>query len=257
VIPLLAPIFQGPWAAYGETLQCSSQRPADSVVLADLLRQPGLLTEVLRRFARHLASADPDLRAVASAWSLEYLSALLPPVVAAASLLQHRFDVGLEHIAVRFDEQGEATGFHLTDEGRALPGGSTHARFESLLHGHLEPLFAALHQHTRLAPKILWGNTARHLDAIFDQALEVIGPLAALVEDRAALLERPTWPGARDNPMHVRQRRVAHHASGAITLYRQCCLLYRLPGEGYCGPCPLDPRHRPACRRTAAADAPA
>jgi ferric iron reductase protein FhuF len=256
VIPLLAPIFQGDWAAYGETLQCSPHRPADTVLLADLLQQPGRLDDVLRRFARHLDATDPDRRAVASAWSLDYLAALLPPVVAAASLLQHRFDVGADRIAVRFDEHGEATGFHITDEGQALPGGSTQVRYASLLQAHLAPLFVALHRHTRLAPKILWGNTARHLEAIFDQAFQVIGPLAALSEDRAALLERPTWPGAGDNPMHVRQRQVVRDAAGTITLYRQCCLLYLLPGEGYCGPCPLDPRHRPACRRTAA-DTPA
>lgn len=250
MIPLLAPIFQGEWAAYGEALQCSPQRPADAVVLADLLQQPALLADVLRRHAHHLRAADQDLRAAASAWSLDYLSALLPPVVAAASLLHHRFDVAAEHIAVQFNEYGETTGFHITAEGHGLSGSDTETRYGSLLREHLDPLFAAIHRHTRLTPKILWGNTARHLDAIFDQALQLAGPMPGIAEDRAVLLDRPIWPSGRDNPMHVRQRQVVRQGGGQITLHRQCCLFYRLPDEGYCGACPLDPRHCRSCRRT-------
>lgn len=250
MIPLLAPIFQAEWAAIGEALQCSPQRPADAVLLADLLAQPELLADVLRRQARHRRVAGQDLRAVASAWSRDYLTALLPPVVAAASLLQHRFDVRAGHIAVRFDEHGVATDFHITQEGQALPGSSTEARYASLLQEHLDPLFAALHRYTRIAPKILWGNVARDLESILDQAIQLAGPLPGLAEDRAALLERAVWPSGRDNPMHVRQREIAQLASGPMVLHRQCCLLYLLPDEGYCGACPLDPLHRRPCGGT-------
>ncbi|WP_084267923.1 siderophore-iron reductase FhuF [Azohydromonas lata] len=250
MIPLLAPIFQGEWARHGESLQCSSRRPADAVVLADLLHGSGLLTPLLRRHARHLGVAGQDQRAAASAWSLRYLWALLLPVVAAASLLHHRFEVGAAHIAVRFNEHGEVAGFHISQQGQALPGSGTALRYESLLHDHLDPLFAAIHQHTRLATKILWGNTARHLETIFSQALRLAGPVPGLVEDRTALLDRPAWPDGRDNPMHRRQ--AAAPAAGLLTLHRQCCLSYLLPGEGYCGACPLDPRHGKPCRHQAA-----
>lgn len=250
MIPLLTPIFQGEWAAYGEALQCSPQRPADAVILADLLRQPDLLADLLRHHARHLRVEDQDQRAAASAWSLGYLSTLLPPVVAAASLLHHRFDVAAEHIAVRFNERGEATGFHITQEGQSMPGSDTETRYSSLLREHLDPLFAMIHRHTGLASKILWGNTARHLETILGQALQLAGSVPGLAEDHATLLDRPVWPSGRDNPMHAQRRQIVRLAAGPVTLHRQCCLFYLLPGEGYCGACPLDPQHRQSCHRT-------
>lgn len=244
MMPLLAPIFQGEWAAHGEALHCAEQHPDDTVLLADLLHRPDLLADVLGRQARLLRVTGQDWRAVASAWSLSYLWALLPPVVAAASLLRHRFDIGIDQVAVRFDTHGSATSFHIRHEGHPLPGSDTETRYASLLRDHLDPLFAAVHRHTRLAPKILWGNAARYLELILDQALEMAGPQPELVEDRATLLDREFWAGGRANPMHAGRRRlIIQREDGPVALHRQCCLFYLLPGEGYCGACPLDPRH--------------
>jgi ferric iron reductase protein FhuF len=243
VIPLLAPLFQGEWAAYGETLACAPQPPADAVPVAALLHDAALLDGVLRRHARHLGVQGSDLRAVASAWSLEYLWALLPPVVAAASVLQHGFPVRAEDTAVSLDEDGEPVRFHIAGEGRALPGTSTAARFDGLLWQHLEPLFDAVSRQSRLPRKVLWGNAARYLELILDEALHLTGHAGPVAADSAALLHSAAWPDGRANPLHARLRKVVRIADGAAApprLHRQCCLSYLLPGQDYCEACPLD-----------------
>lgn len=243
MIPLLQPIFRGEWAPYGEALQCAARPPGDAWPVTALLH-PARLGTTLRRYAAHLGVAGPDLRPVASAWSLVYLGRLLPPVVAAASLLHHRFPVAADAIAVRLHPHGEPDTFHITDEGHATPGDDTAARYAALLHGHLAPLFEALHRETRVARKILWGNTARHLEALFDQVQQSMGSPAPLQADRAHLLDHAEWPGGQANPMVARQ--CPQDRPGSDALHRQCCLYYRLPGQGYCGGCPLAPAHRGA-----------
>ncbi|OWQ90688.1 siderophore-iron reductase FhuF [Roseateles aquatilis] len=252
MIPLLQPIFQGEWAPHGETLRCAPHRPPEAILVADLLADPGPLRDALARQARHLGVTGPDLRAVASAWSLAYLWALLPPVVAGASLLRHAFPVDAAHIAVHLGADGEPLSFHITDEGQALPGASTAPRYAALLHGHLRPLFAALHRQTRVAEKILWSNTARYLGEIFELAIQLAGPLPHVVEDRTLLLEQGPWPDERGNPMLALPRRTALDGQGRpVRLHRHCCLYYLLPDQPCCGGCPLAPRYRATLRTTA------
>jgi ferric iron reductase protein FhuF len=258
VIPILAPLFQGDWAAYGETLACAPRPPADAVPVTALLHDAALLDGVLRRHARHLGvpGNDNDLRAVASAWSLEYLWALLPPVVAAASVLQHGFPVRAEDMAVSLDEDGEPVRFHIAGEGHALPGRSTAARFDGLLWQHLEPLFAAVSRQARLPLKVLWGNTARYLELILGEALQLTGHAGHVAADSEALLHCAAWPDGRANPLHARLRKVIRMADGAAApprLHRQCCLSYLLPGQGHCQACPLDRDRSGAMRHDDAA----
>lgn len=242
MIPLLAPIFRGELAPLGQRLQLADTVPADAVRV-DTLHGPALAS-VLRRHARFRQHHGPDLRAVASAWSLDYLGVLLPPVVAAASVLQHVFPVAADAIWVRLDEDGFARSFHLRALGQACPGTPTAQRYAPLLRQHLAPLFAALSCQTRLAPKILWGNVARHLEPILDQALALTGGQPPLAQDRALLLRGPAWAhGAvpEPNPMFGERREVLEGGI-PLRLHRQCCLYYLLPGESHCGACPLAPR---------------
>ncbi len=252
MIPLLEPLFQGELAPLGERLQHADTPPADAVRVADLLRSTDMLAEVLQRHARFRKSTGHDLRPVASAWCLEYVAALLPPVAAAASVLQHVFPMAAEQVWVRLDGDGAPTSFHIRETGQALYGTSTAQRYAPLLRQHLRPLFATLCSLTRVAPKILWGNAARQLDPILAQALALTGGAAVIAQDQAHLLHSPEWPrDAGDppepNPLFGRQREV-HRIDGdecvAIKLHRQCCLYYLLPEEGYCGACPLAPQHR-------------
>lgn len=251
MIPILEPIFRGPWAAYGESLACSPCPPPHALPVTRLLAGPEVLDELLQRHAAHLGSTD--LRPVASAWSLHYLWALLPPVVAAASLLRHAFAVQPGQMWVEFDADGEARRFHVADSGRPCPQGDSTACYEALLWQHLALLFEAVGRRARLPAKILWGNAARYLDSIFEQGLLLSRQADAVARDRERLLEQPAWPDGRANPLYSRARQVLQEAPGGatrLTLHRQCCLYYLLPGEGYCVACPLAPQYR---RLTAAA----
>ncbi|SEL61639.1 ferric iron reductase protein FhuF [Roseateles sp. YR242] len=252
MIPMLEPIFQGEWAPYGETLQCAPQWPASALRLADWLRSPEAMADTLTRYARRWGAGQRDPRAVASAWTLDYLWTLLPPVVAAATVLQHRFPTAASDIALLLDDQGKPLSFHITAEGATLPGSSTAERYHALLHGHLQPLFSALHHHTRVAEKILWSNAARYLGDILEEAEEHLpGPPPLLQQDREHLLERGGWPLTQCNPMQALPRRTAQGGHGReMPLHSHCCLYYLLPEQPYCGACPLAPQHRATLRTT-------
>ncbi len=247
MIPVLAPLFQGEWAVYGETVICSPQRPAGAVSISCLSGNETLLGDTIYRYAAHRGVTGEDLRAAASAWSLEYLWALLPPVVAAASVLQHSFPLRARDVAVSLNDVGAPVCFHIKHEGHAMPGTPTATRYAPLLDDHLGPLFDAIGRQTRLAQKILWGNTARYLEIILDQALALTDNASHVALDREILLQRPKQIDGQPNLLYMQQRTSVHIELGVATivaLNRQCCLLYRLPGQDHCGACPLAPEYR-------------
>ncbi|CAB3837000.1 hypothetical protein LMG26854_02238 [Achromobacter aegrifaciens] len=247
MIPLLSPLFQGDWAAYAETLHCAAEWPAGAVPVARLLASDALLDATLRRYAAHLNVSGNDLRAAASAWSLDYLWTLLPATAAAASVLQHVFPMRAEDVALSLNDFGAPIRFHIRHEGSAAPASPPAVRYGLLLDAHLDPLFKALSRQTRVAEKILWGNTARHLEAILDQALALTGNAERIALDKQILLQRPLRPDGPPNPLFGRQRVSVRTEDGATTpllLHRQCCLFHRLPRRSYCGACPLAPEHQ-------------
>ncbi len=261
MIPLLEPLFQGELAPFGERLQCSGVPPADALP-ATALCDAGTLGDLLHRYGSrvwHLgAGARRDLRPLASTWTLRYLAALVPPVAAAASVLGHVFPVALQDLWIRFDSQGLVRDFHLRGLGGAMPQAGTAARYGPLVMDHCAPLFAAMERHTRLPAKVPWSNAARHLEAVLEQAAALAPQQPRTAHDAAQLLHSPHWASQppRTNPLyraprHVRVAR-ADGGWGDVPLHRECCLYHLLPGDGYCGRCPLDPRHRPAQAKTQA-----
>ncbi|WP_395350979.1 siderophore-iron reductase FhuF [Variovorax sp. UC122_21] len=253
MIPLLKPLFQGELAEIGEKLQCAATPPVGALRVSDLLRSEAVLADIIARQARWRRVSSGDLRAVASAWTLDYLSTLLPPVVAAASVLQHAFPMAAAQVWLRMDDDGNPLDFHILSLGEARHGTGTAQRYGPLLRQHLQPLFETLRALTRVPTRLLWSNTARYLEPVFDQALALTGGSAPIARDRDRLLHEPAWPGADGgaatvaNPMQRRQRVVQRLHEGrpvALKLHRHCCLYHLLPGEGYCGACPLSPQHR-------------
>lgn len=242
MISLLEPIFRGELAPLGERLVCAQDLPSHALRVTDLASSNELLGGVLRRHAKFRRVEGNDLRAVASAWSLTYLSVLLPPVVAAASVLQHGFPVAAMQMWVQFDSRGAPSFFQIRELGLPMHGSDTAQRYAPLLWHHLAPLFAAVAGLTRLAPKILWGNVARVLEPILDQAVALTGGAASIAQDHAHLLQSAVWPQAATNPLHGLQREVVRWRGGdpvPLKLHRQCCLNHLLPGETACGACPL------------------
>jgi ferric iron reductase protein FhuF len=237
MIALLAPLFQGEWAAYGETLACAPRWPAEAIPVARLCQDTAMLRQTIARYAARLGvdgDGGADLRPAASAWSLDYLGALLAPAAAAASVLQHAFPLGAADLALTLDRLGAPARFHLVDQGRALPGSPTLERYGPLLREHLAPLFEAIGGQTRLPPKILWANAARKLDEVLVQALALTGGAPRVGIDRDQLLHRQAHADGGANPLYGRPS----------PLHRHCCLRYQLPGQSYCGACP-HAAHRP------------
>ncbi|KUM70498.1 (2Fe-2S)-binding protein [Streptomyces griseorubiginosus] len=106
------------------------------------------------------------------------------------------------------------------EAGESLPG-DARTLADVVLHGHLEPLAAALRTAYRPASGLLWGNAASALVG----AARQLGPHGAGARARALaaeLLAHPLLEGALD-PRTLRRR--------------SCCLYYRLPGGGVCGDC--------------------
>lgn len=248
MIGLLAPIFRGALAPHGEALVCGAP-PADAIPVTALACADGPLKSILVRYAEHLGG-DDDLRPVASLWSLAYLRALLPPMVAAASILRHGFPATAAEVWLELDRHRGPLRFYIAHEGASRVGADTQTRYAPLLRHHLEPLFAELSRVSGLPRKVLWGNAARCLEPVFDQALAMLGPVPALVVDRRLLLELPLWEqggetpatAGNPNPLYPRLRPSAHFSPGeAANLHRQCCLQYLLPQTDYCGACPLQP----------------
>ncbi|MEU5039975.1 (2Fe-2S)-binding protein [Streptomyces griseorubiginosus] len=104
------------------------------------------------------------------------------------------------------------------EPGESLPG-DARTLADVVLHGHLEPLAAALRTAYRPAGGLLWGNAASALVG----AVRQLGPHGAGARALAAeLLAHPLLEGTLD-PRTLRRR--------------SCCLYYRLPGGGVCGDC--------------------
>lgn len=105
--------------------------------------------------------------------------------------------------------------------GESLPG-DARTLADVVLHGHLEPLTAALRTEYRPAVGLLRGNAA---SALVGAARQLGGHPHLAVRAReltAELLAHPLLAGTLD---HRTLRR------------RSCCLYYRLPGGGVCGDC--------------------
>ncbi|NVD98025.1 siderophore-iron reductase FhuF [Massilia sp. BJB1822] len=249
MIPLLEPIFQGEMRSYGESLSCAAQFPSSALPVALLLSEPELLTRQLRASAAIFGLQD--LRPVASDWSNRYLGALLPPLVAAATLLRHRFPAAPDQMAVSLAPHGAVAGFHILALGKSLPEADAEERYDALLRSHLTPLFAQLSRQSGLTQKVMWGNAVRWLNFLFDAAQRLAAAhgeqhVAAVAADRAQLIDGALWAG-EENPLCMRRRRATPkpgektEADGLVALHSQCCLYHLLPGQSYCGACPLDP----------------
>jgi hypothetical protein len=125
-------------------------------------------------------------------------------------------------------------------EVRPRPGDAATVA-EMVLHGHLEPLAAALRARHPVAPGLLWGNAASALAAaarrLEQWARRHDRPEAAARTGdlTGRLLAHPllagTFTGAAD------RTGAATGTSATGFRRRSCCLYYRVPGGGVCGDC--------------------
>lgn len=236
MIPALAPLFIADFAHYRDVLVLEDD-PRPAVPLRTLLT-PEVFSSVLNRFGAQYPGSDR--RGLASIWSKYYFIKLIPPVVAASLMLNHRLPLRLEQLQVMLDEQGMPLGFKLPDPGQrwALAPTDTFQRFDELTEGHLRPFIDTVATLTRLSPKVLWSNAGNYVEWLLGVLASAI-PQADLSHGHD-LLNAVDLPDGRRNRLYqpVQYIKVA----GQVDLKRQrrvCCVRYRVGGLAVCESCPL------------------
>ncbi|MFF5979706.1 (2Fe-2S)-binding protein [Streptomyces olindensis] len=179
----------------------------------------------------------PELRVAASVTHQGLAARLWSVTLGCAALYGGIPD--LDARLLHWDADGSAPDDLWLSDVRPLPGDAP-TLADTVLHGHLEPLSAALRAHHRLAPGLLRGNAASALAGAareFDRRARGQGRTDAAARARslaAELLAHPLLDGAGS-------------LTGTAFRRRSCCLYYRVPGGGVCGDCcfPRPPRSSP------------
>lgn len=231
MIPILAPYFPGEWRSHGESLRLG---PAGGVVARAFLEDTHGLRHTLESY-RAARWPEADARASASAWALQYLWALLAPVVAAVSGAQRAVPCSASLMRLTLDETCAPVAFTVAELGPSHADADTWRRYGALVWEHLLPLAEGVHAASRLPRKVVWAGAVRYLEALFD-ALQAMG--CDVAEDRHPLLHTEIWArDGRANPLCLPPRIPPAQVQGPV--YRECCLYYLLPGQTQCVACPL------------------
>lgn len=219
----------------GTLVTADDDRP---FVPAASLLEPDALDGILERFGRS-HGGGADRRVVASLWSQWYAGTLVPPAVAAGSLLGRILPLGVDEIGVLLDEEtARPMAFRLAGEGTVDHDASPFDRFRGLVRDHLAPLVRTLAPHVGLSPDTVWTNAGRYLQWILD---EIEGSDRAPRAETSArrLLDEERWPDGRENPLHDTIRYVEEDGR-RLARRRVCCLQYLVPDLEGCGAlCPL------------------
>ncbi len=178
----------------------------------------------------------------------------------AMSVYDQALDLSLGNVLVDPRHDGKLWRSHLLlrDSGtHAAPEDATQrlawrdAAIERLFGVHLASFWTALCAASRLAPRILWENTAVRVYALYEgrmpddatpaQRARIDADFAYLVGDAPGSLF-----GLDHNPLaryfHPRTRLADEDRS--VRFRKTCCLYYMLPAGEYCRACPLDRKKR-------------
>ena len=239
MIAALAPLFIAEFAHYRDVLVLHDD-PRAAVSLPTLLSADGF-DDTLRRFSAQYA--EGDRRGLASIWTKYYFIKLIPPVVAASLILDHRLPLQLDHLQLVLDEQGMPQAFKLPGPGqRWTPTpADPFERFADLLEEHMRPFIDAIAGHVNVSPKVLWSNAGNYFEWLLGVLAGAL-PLADLSHGRELLATQHLPDGTR-NPLYqpVRYLTLAGKA-GLKRQRRVCCVRYLVGGLAYCENCPLPNR---------------
>lgn len=183
------------------------------------------LTFRVRKVAHALRA--PETRIAASV-AHQGLAARLWSVALGCAALYGRLP-DLDPRLLHWNPDGSAPDDLWLTEVRERPGDAA-TLAASVLHGHLEPLAAALRTRHPVAPGLLRGNAASALAGAarqLDQWARAHGRTDVAARSRTLTAELLTHPLLA--------------ATGTLTgtafRRRSCCLYYRVPGGGVCGDC--------------------
>ncbi|MGI5379805.1 (2Fe-2S)-binding protein [Streptomyces sp. CA-251387] len=183
------------------------------------------LTFRVQKVAHALRAPEPR---IAASVAQQGLAARLWSVTLGCAALHDRVP-DLDPRLLHWDPDAGAPDDLWLTEVRPLPADPA-TLADAVLHGHLEPLTAALRVRYRVAEGLLWGNAASALAGAarqLDQWARANGRTDAAAKARALtaeLLDHPLLAGTGT-------------LTGAAFRRRSCCLYYRVPGGGVCGDC--------------------
>lgn len=239
MIDTLESIFRGNFARY-RTVLALRDDPREAIAGPDFLR-PQTLREMMVRFRPEFVAEDP--RGLASLWSKNYFVRLIPPVMAAALLLNYRLPLDMARLEVVVDGSGVPIAFKLPHAGEKLPEAprTPFERFAHLIEDNLAPFIGALSACSGLTEKVLWSNAGNYFEWALGQ-LAAQGGTAQALADGKVLLEARLTPDGRRNPLHepIRYVEVAEPDAepDLWRMRRLCCIRYLLPGVELCPNCP-------------------
>ncbi|OQD57411.1 ferric iron reductase [Streptomyces phaeoluteigriseus] len=201
---------------------------ADGDPPADLPADPPAdpLAFRIGKVARALRAPEPR---IAASVAQQGLAARLWSVALGCAVLYVR-PPELAPGLLRWDPDGSAPDDLWLTEVHASRPADAETLAATVLHGHLEPLAAALRARHRLAPGLLRGNAASALAGAarqLDAWARAHGRPDAAARTRALtaeLLAHPLLAGTGT-------------LTGTAFRRRSCCLYHRVPGGGVCGDC--------------------
>ena len=242
MLPTLAALFQGPFAAFHDRVLLASQAKGEVVPLRRLFTPQGL-DEVLDRYAVEFMTPvyrRPDRRALMSQWSKYFLAQTIYVPVAANLLLDRRLPLAFDTLGVQLDELGLVERLVIPHEGDSIEvaQGDVEARLRPLMCALLGPTIAAMTVHTGIGSKALWSNAGHYYAYLMGQLQGMPAPPPA-VDDGARLMTLAYFADGERNPLYQPVRYVENAEGEVEPLRRVCCVRYKLPGLDYCGNCPL------------------
>jgi hypothetical protein len=179
----------------------------------------GKVARALRTDESRVAASVAQQGLAARLWSV---------ALGCAVLYDHQPDLapGL----LRWDPEGGAPDDLWLTEVRACGPADAETLAVTVLHGHLEPLAAALRARHRLAPGLLRGNAA---SALAGAARQLDAWARAHDRPDAAARSRDLTAGLLAHPLLAGTGTL----TGTAFRRRSCCLYYRVPDGGVCGDC--------------------
>ncbi|MFG2634570.1 (2Fe-2S)-binding protein [Streptomyces sp. NPDC048362] len=220
-----------PTAAPAQAGVAAEPDPADLPSLADAhqpapagARRDPLALRV-ETVAGRLGTAEPR---VAASVAHQGLAARLWSVALGCAVLYGRLPDLVPRL-LRWDPSASAPDDLWLAEGRPLPGDAA-GLADTVLHGHLEPLGAAVRARYGVAAGLLWGNAGSALAGAareLDRWGRANGRTDAADRARALTDDLFAHPLLRSTGIRA----------GAVFRRRSCCLYYRVPGGGVCGDC--------------------
>ncbi|MFD7439224.1 (2Fe-2S)-binding protein [Streptomyces sp. NPDC059861] len=197
----------------------------ESLELPDSPGFPDALDLRVQKVATALRA--PRARIAASVAHLGLAARLWSAALGCAALYGRIPD--LDPRLLRWDADAGAPDDLWLTEVRPLPGDAA-TLVDVVLHGHLEPLAAALRARHRLPEGLLWGNAA---SALAGAARELDRWARTHGRTDTAARARALTDGLFAHPL----LRDTGTLTGTAFRRRSCCLYYHVPGAGVCGDC--------------------